>query len=117
MSKDQNSFVELYEDKEIIESIAEDTAKYLDVQRGYEIDGAVSIPTIFHDFMVFAWKKLSSLQKEGKTPQINLAGIMTIGISERENEDGEKEGNLMPFITVGQIPKTIIKSDDETEDD
>lgn len=41
---------------------------------------------------------------------------MTLGTTIRDSEEGEKEGNLVPFVTLGEVLKLGAKNDTSTED-
>ena len=44
-----------------------------------------------------------------------IAKFMTMSIVNRESENGEKEGNLVPKIEAGPTFKQMVKNDDQTE--
>ena len=63
------------------------------------------------------WTSLSKEKSMDVDTEINLMDVLTVGISYRESEDGEKDGNFTPYAIPGQVFKTTIKSDEVTEDE
>jgi len=65
----------------------------------------------------FAKHLAAETEANGNKPvEVVLDSIMTIGTTIRESEEGEKEGNLVPFVTLGEVFKLGAKNDVSTED-
>ena len=62
----------------------------------------------------------AELLNERKTPEenvvINITDLISIGVSYRPSDDGEKEGNYTPIVMPRPKLKTFFKSDDDTEE-
>lgn len=75
-----------------------------------------AIPTISYTHIEAIVKKLDKIKSKDKDVSVNFMNLFEIGITYRPSEDGEKEGNYVPFIRPLSILKTMIKSDEDTED-
>ena len=65
----------------------------------------------------FAKHLASETEANGNKPvEVVLDSIMTLGTTIRDSEEGEKEGNLVPFVTLGEVFKLGAKNDTSTED-
>jgi len=66
-----------------------------------------------------AIKELTAkMQASGKkSASINLNDILELHVSCKENEEAEKEGNIIITFTPGMEAKLLIKSDEMTETD
>lgn len=103
--------------KEIME-IAEATQKSLSEDFNITITRAEGIPTIAAEFVKHMWEFLNKNKNaNGPDIEINFLNMFQAGVSHLETADGEKDGNFTPYMNVGQIPRTIIKSDEMTEDE
>ena len=104
-------------EKKFNAEIAEAAQKYLKNEHNINITMSDAIPTIVYGYLYCA----AQLLEKNKTPDedliINVMNFMEMGVTFRESDDGEKSGNFVPFITPGTIFKTVIKSDEMTEDE
>lgn len=65
----------------------------------------------------FAKQLAAETESNGNKPvEVVLDSIMTLGTTIRDSEEGEKEGNLVPFVTLGEVFKLGAKNDTSTED-
>lgn len=65
----------------------------------------------------FAKHLAAETEANGNKPvEVVLDSIMTLGTTIRDSEEGEKEGNLVPFVTLGEVFKLGAKNDTSTED-
>ena len=120
MSKEAAKLVELTGSTQEIKSIteiAENAQKLLLEKRNIDISMAMAIPTIVYEFLYSATQFLDQNKSTSNDTIINLMNLIEMGVTYRESEDGEKDGNFVPFIQPGTIFKTVIKSDEMTEDD
>jgi len=97
--------------------IAEAAQKVLYKERHINITMADAIPTIAYEFLYSAAQFLDKNKSTDSDISVNIMNLLEMGITYRESDDGEKEGNFTPFIQPGTIFKTVIKSDETTEDD
>lgn len=120
MEKEFAKFVELTGTrKEVaaITEIAERTQESLKTQRNINISMASAIPSIAYEFLFNVAQYLDRNKSTSEDTVLNLMNLIEIGVTYRESDDGEKDGNFVPFIQPGTIFKTVIKSDEMTEDD
>jgi hypothetical protein len=115
MSKNAK-LIELRDNEKEILKIAERAAKFLEAEHNIVISPSQAIPTIAYSFL----REAISFANENKAPgtdyDINLMQLIDIGISHRENEEAEKEGNYTPYARPGQEFKLLVKDDEETEE-
>ena len=78
---------------------------------------AEAIPTIVYEFMYAAGLYLEKNKSTEEDVIVNLMNIIDIGVTYRGSEEGEKTGNFTPFVQAGTILKTVIKSDEMTEEE
>lgn len=116
MGKDAAKLVVFKENVKEINEISEMAQKVLDEERNITISQASAIPTIVYEFMTAMFSYMGKEKSVDKDVMINLMHLFDFGITYRDSEDGEKDGNFTPFMNPGQICKTIIKSDEVTED-
>lgn len=100
-----------------ISEIAKLTQDVLIKDRHINITMADAIPTIAYEFLFSVAQFLDKNKSTGSDTVVNIMNLMEMGVTYRESDDGEKEGNFTPFIQPGTIFKTVIKSDEMTEDD
>lgn len=120
MEKDFAKFVELtgtHKEVEAIMEIAERAQETLKSQRNISISMASAIPSIAYEFLFNAAQYLDRNKSTSEDTVLNLMNLIELGVTYRESDDGEKDGNFVPFIQPGTIFKTVIKSDEMTEDD
>lgn len=102
--------------KEIIE-ISETAQKLLARDHKITVSNAMAIPTIVNAFMKTATAYLAEHKDTNVDVSIDMLGFFDMGVSYRESEDGENDGNFTPFTTPGPVFKKAIKDNDLTEDD
>ena len=81
-----------------------------------EVWGATTVATVV---IQEAIKQLSAKMKiSGKrSASVNFNDIIELHVSYKENDDAEKEGNIIITFTPGVEAKLLIKSDEMTETD
>lgn len=80
---------------------------------------AVIIPTIVNTFLeqaIIATKNEASGTSDGKAT-LEVSPLLDINVSNRESNDGEKDGNRIVTYTAGPQARLIGKSDGDTEPD
>lgn len=117
MAKNDNAnLIDIRKNKKEIMEAARITAEKLDRENNITITVSDAIPTIAYEFI----KNLFDIVVKNKSMttdiEIDFAGLMDIGVSYRDGEDGEKDGNFTPYLNAGQEFKLMTKSDDESED-
>jgi len=120
MSKEAAKLIELTgttQEIKHINDIAENAQEVLKSKRNIDISMAAAIPTIVYEFLYSATQFLDKNKSTTSDVILNLMNLIEMGVTYRESEDGEKDGNFVPFIQPGTIFKTVIKSDEMTEDD
>lgn len=75
---------------------------------------AYTITTVFLEEV--ARELGNAARSSGGEAKVDLHGFMTIAVSNRETDEAEKEGNLVPVLTAGPACKLKIKNDQATED-
>ena len=100
-----------------IEAISKNAQEILANEHHISISHAGAIPTIAYTFLYSAAQFLDQNKSTTNDIIINLMNLIEMGVTYRESDDGEKDGNFVPFIQPGTIFKTVIKSDEMTEDD
>ena len=108
--------IEIRENEKEILKVAERAQKFLDSENNIVISHAQVIPTIAYAFMREMINFLNEQKAPGSDVEVNVMGLFDMGISYRENEDAEKEGNFTPFLRPGQEFKLLVKDDAETEE-
>lgn len=109
--------IEIREDEKAIMTIAERAQKYLDAEHKITITHEQIIPTIVYGFLREAINFLNEQKSGSEEVELNLMQLLDIGISYRENEESEKEGNYTPYARPGQEFKLLVKDDEDTEDE
>jgi hypothetical protein len=116
-NKDNARLVEIRENEKEIMKIALKAQTVLTEENNISISHAEAIPSIAYVFMKEMIGYLNEHKSAGTDVEINFMQLMDIGISHRENDDAEKEGNFTPFVRPGQEFKLLIKDDNATEDE
>lgn len=111
-----SKLIEIRNNEKEITKIAENAMRVLKDEHSITISHGAAIPTVAYAFLREAVAYLNNNKTLGGDTEINLFQLMDIGISHRENEDGEKEGNFTPYINPGQEFKLLVKDDGETEE-
>lgn len=109
-------YVEIQDNQKEITKIAERAGKYLAAEHNISIDPVMAIPTIAYVFFREMILFVNENKSAGHDYSIDFLKLAEIGVSHRMNEEGEKEGNYVPFITPGQEMKLLVKDDGETEE-
>lgn len=117
MSKTTAKLIEINESKKELEAISTITQDVLKKERNIFVSEAQAIPTIAYEFLCSAARYLEQNKSKDKDIVINLLDIIDMGVTYRGSGDSEKDGNFTPFLQAGQVLKTVIKSDELTEDD
>lgn len=120
MAQENAKLIELNGSKKEIEammSIADSAQEILQRDHNIAISLSAAIPTIAYVFMYAAAQYLEQNKSTEEDVSINLMNLFEMGVTYRETDDGDKQGNFVPYLNPGTIFKTVIKSDDETEDD
>lgn len=103
---------------DVMKQVAESSAKVLKTQK-IELEpeqaGRIVKAVLSTGFeaMILATKKLAA-ENDGEA-SVLFNNLFEVVISNRESEDGEKDGNQMIAILPGPQAKLLAKQDDETE--
>lgn len=116
MSKEKSILVEVVNDKKEIAEICEATRLLLKKQHNIDIVMAGVVPTIVDAFMHVTMEYLRRNKPEDGNLQLNILDHFTVGLTQRDNEEAEKEGNIVPYVLPGVNMKIACKNDDETEE-
>jgi hypothetical protein len=109
--------IEIVDNEKEIGKICENTSIILEEKNRIKIPRADAIATIAYQFILETMNYLNKNKQVGKDTEINMMQLFDIGISHQTVEDGEKEGNFVPFIRPGQEFKLLVKDDSITEED
>jgi hypothetical protein len=115
MSQDKARVIEIRQNEKEITKISDRAQKLLDEEYHIVISHAQAIPTIVYAFMKETVNFLNQNKSAGNDIEINLMQLLDLGISHRESDDAEKEGNFTPYARPGQEFKLLVKDDEETE--
>lgn len=115
MDKKPSILITVTEDAEIIEEIAKKTQARLLKENNINISSSAAIPTIICQFLRTTVDAINENKSKGDV-NINLFHILDMGVTYREDTDGEKEGNFTPYTQAGQDFKLGIKDDKLTEE-
>jgi hypothetical protein len=115
MSKNAK-LIEIRENEKEILKIAEKASKYLEAEHNIVISHAQAIPTIAYGFLREAIQHINEHKAAGTDYELNLMQLIDLGVSHRENDEAEKEGNYTPYARPGQEFKLLVKDDDDTEE-
>lgn len=109
-------FVEVRENAAEINEINKAAAAEL-AASGINVTPEQTVGTIAYVFLKNAIKVVADkAHATGEDVELNMFQLFDIGITHRENEESEKDGNKTPYLRPGQQMKLIIKSDDDTEE-
>lgn len=117
MAKAVAKLIEINESKKEVEQISTITQEVLKKERNIFVSEAQAIPTIAYEFLCSAARFLEQNKSKDKDIVVNLLDILDMGVTYRSSGDGEKDGNFTPFLQAGQVLKTVIKSDELTEEE
>lgn len=118
MSNKENArLIEIRENEKEIMKIAERAQKFIDEENHIVITHPAAIPTIAYAFLRESINYLNENKNAGNDITLNLMQLFDMGISFRDNEDAEKEGNYTPFLVPGQEFKLLVKNDEDTEEE
>lgn len=106
----KENLVTIREDEETIYAISEATQKVLLENYGlrFRSDSKV-LPTIIYSFILATIGRLNRQKEVGQTVSLNMANLFTVGIHWAEEEDSEKEGNFVPFVSAGPDLYRIVE--------
>lgn len=91
--------------------------KTLKDERNINITMAEAIPTIVYEFLYSVGLYLEKNKSTDEDVVVNLMNLLDMGVTYRETDEGEKTGNFTPYVQAGTILKTVIKSDEMTEEE
>ena len=105
------------QEKKAIEEIAKIAQKVLKDERKINVSMYEAVPTIAYEVMYAIIQYLEKNKKADEDISVNFMNLFELGVTYRGSDDGEKEGNFTPYVQPGVIMKTVIKSDEMTEDE
>lgn len=109
MSKEMVSTIECREHEAELMELASNACKILEADHNVSIPNPKILLTIGYVYMKNMVQNLAENKIEGKGSQLNFINLFDMGISYRENDDAEKEGNYVPFINPTQVAQNIVK--------
>ena len=78
---------------------------------------AEAIPAVVYCALKAAITIVSQEKSEDEVSSIDLFNLIELGVVYDESEEGEKEGNFVPYVAPGQEFKLTVKDDGLTEED
>lgn len=75
-----------------------------------------SVAIIVHTFMRATAEYLNENKTTDENVILNMFDIFNFGVAYRESDDGEKDGNFVPYLEPRPALKTMFKSDEDTEE-
>lgn len=110
--------IEVRKDADKIQQITNIALELMQTEFGIKLkSNAEVIPTMFYCCLKAAATVVSSEKSEEGASSIDLFNLIEIGVVYDESEDGEKEGNFVPYVTPGQEFKLLVKDDGLTEEE
>lgn len=117
MSSTKNTkLIELRDNEKELMKIAERAQKVLDAEHNLVITAHQAVPTIAYVFLRETIAYVNEHKAAGTDFELNLMQLLDIGVSHRENDEAEKEGNYTPYARPGQEFKLLVKDDNDTEE-
>jgi len=116
-NKEDAVFLEIRENQKEINKICERAHKALISEHNINVTHAPAIATIAYRFLQQTIAYLNEKKTPGEDISVNVMQLFDMGISYRENDEGEKTGNFTPYMIPGQEYKLMVKDDGETEDE
>lgn len=117
MSKQEKvNLVELRINEKEINEVALNAKTVLANDNNIIVTAEQAIPTIAYAFIKCLMQKVAENRTIDENYEVDFASLFTIGVAYSEREDGEKEGNFVPYLIPGQEFKLAIKSDEDTEE-
>lgn len=105
------------QERKAIDEISKIAQKVLKDERKINITMHEAIPTIAYELLYAAMQYLEKNKSTDEDLSVNFFNLLEMGVTYRESEDSEKDGNFTPYLQPGVIMKTVIKSDEVTEDE
>lgn len=101
----------------LVEEAMANSSERLDRENNIQIKSVPGVYTILMIGMEEIIKSAAKLANDSKeVVEVNLDSLMTIKIENRESENGDKEGNIIPSVECGPTFKLLVKNDALTED-
>lgn len=117
MSEQQKSnLIEVRHDEKSVMKISEMARNILKAEHNVDVRRADVLPTIVKVFLDCSVSFLNTEKSVGNDVKVNILDSVTLGITHRDNEDAEKEGNFVPYALPGIDFKMMVKDDGETEE-
>lgn len=102
----------------LLEEACKNAAIRLDRKNGIVIGEPDAIYAISVTFLEEVMKALSrKFNNTGSDASVEIHRFMTITLTNRESDEGEKDGNIVPVLSAGDSCKQLAKNDAETEKD
>ena len=111
MARQVSDFIEITDNREELAAISKIAKDFIWKEYQIEVQVEEAIPTISYWFFRAAIKYLNENKSKAKDTKINILDFMDLGISYREDGDGEKDGNYTPFANPGLEFNRVILSD------
>ena len=107
--------IEIVNNKKEILEICDRTAARC-AQKGLTLSNpeVITLPVVY--FIEEAIKKINEMKEHNSTVELDLFGLLDIGIDHRVYEEDENDGNYVPYATPGVAFKVLIKDDGSTAD-
>lgn len=115
MAKEPSILISITEDAEIIDKICKNTASILKNENHITINRPQAVATIAYQFLKSAVQEIVKNRVEGEDININLFHLIDMGLTYKENADGDVEGNFTPYVQPGQEFKLAVKDNNVTE--
>lgn len=116
MAETKQRVIEIRDNRKEIMEIAERTNISSKSKYGMSFKNPEWIPTLAYEFMMQAVLFLNEKKAAGEDVELNMFQLFDMGITHRENDEAEKEGNFTPYLTPGQEFKLLVKDDGDTEE-
>ena len=104
-------------ERKAIDEVSKVAQKVLKDERHINITMHEAIGTIAYEFFYAMAQYIEKNKSVDEDIEINFFNFLSMGATYRSSEEGEKEGNFTPYLLPGVILKTVIKSDEVSEDD
>lgn len=90
--------IEIRENEKDILKICDAAAQRLDREESIQVTPSAGLATTAYVYLREAINSVSAKKSSGSENELDVMGLFVLGVTYRENEEAEKEGNYTPYI-------------------
>jgi hypothetical protein len=72
---------------------------------------------VVNTVLVTSIKEIAAYLKRNPDTEIDISSLLKFGTHSSDSETGEKAGNIVPYVEIGEVFKLGVKNDDATEEE